>query len=80
MFCFASKLIKSGLPVGISSNDIFWLSNLNKSLFDSYEVSNFSISSIWKKLINKDELYGFESLEDFRHLTDLNIYKQLLKN
>jgi MurNAc alpha-1-phosphate uridylyltransferase len=53
---------------------------LNKSLFDSYEVSNFSISSIWKKLINKDELYGFESLEDFRHLTDLNIYKQLLKN
>ena len=53
---------------------------LNKSLFDSYEVSNFSISSIWNKLINKDELYGFESLENFRHLTDLNIYKQLLKN
>jgi MurNAc alpha-1-phosphate uridylyltransferase len=53
---------------------------LNKSLFDSYDVSNFSISSIWNELINKDELYGFESLEDFRHLTDLNIYKQLLKN
>ena len=53
---------------------------LNKSLFNSYEVSNFSISNIWNKLINKDKLYGFESLEDFRHLTDLNIYKQLLKN
>ena len=53
---------------------------LNKSLFDSYEVSNFSISNIWNELINKDELFGFESLEDFRHLTDLNIYKQLLKN
>ena len=53
---------------------------LNKSLFNSYEVSNFSISNIWNKLINKDQLYGFESLEDFRHLTDLNIYKQLLKN
>jgi N-acetyl-alpha-D-muramate 1-phosphate uridylyltransferase len=53
---------------------------LSKSLFDSYEVSNFSISNIWNKLINKGELYGFESLEDFRHLTDLNIYKQLLKN
>jgi MurNAc alpha-1-phosphate uridylyltransferase len=53
---------------------------LNKSLFTSYEVGNFSISNIWNKLINKDELYGFESLEDFRHLTDLNIYKQLLKN
>jgi len=53
---------------------------LNKSLFNSYEVGNFSISNIWNKLINKDKLYGFESLEDFRHLTDLNIYKQLLKN
>jgi len=53
---------------------------LNKSLFDSYMVSNFSILNIWNELINKDKLYGFESLEDFRHLTDLNIYKQLLKN
>jgi N-acetyl-alpha-D-muramate 1-phosphate uridylyltransferase len=53
---------------------------LNKSLFRSYEVDNFSISNIWHKLIKKDELYGFESLEDFRHLTDLDIYKQLLKN
>ena len=53
---------------------------LNKRLFDSYVVSNFSILNIWNELINKDKLYGFESLEDFRHLTDLNIYKQLLKN
>ena len=53
---------------------------LNKSLFDSYEVGNFSISNIWNKLIDKDDLYGFESFEDFRHLTDLNIYKKLLKN
>ncbi|MDB9791974.1 sugar phosphate nucleotidyltransferase [Candidatus Pelagibacter sp.] len=53
---------------------------LNKSLFNSHEVNNFSILNIWNKLINKDELYGFESLQDFRHLTDLNIYKQLLKN
>jgi len=53
---------------------------LNKSLFDSYKINNFSILNIWNKLINKDELYGFESLEDFKHITDLNIYKQLLKN
>ena len=53
---------------------------LNKSLFNSCVVSNFSISNIWNELINQDELYGFESLEEFRHLTDLNIYKQLLKN
>ena len=53
---------------------------LNKSLFEPYVVSNFSISNIWNELINKDELYGFESLEDFRHLTDFNIYSQLLKS
>ncbi|MDB4231715.1 sugar phosphate nucleotidyltransferase [Candidatus Pelagibacter sp.] len=53
---------------------------LNKSLFASYEVDSFSILNIWNKLINKDELYGFESLEDFRHLTDLNVYNQLLEN
>ncbi|MDA9042659.1 sugar phosphate nucleotidyltransferase [Candidatus Pelagibacter sp.] len=53
---------------------------LNKNLFDSYEVGNFSISNIWNKLIDKDDLYGFESFEDFRHLTDLDIYKKLLKN
>jgi len=53
---------------------------LNKRLFDSYEVDSFSILNIWNKLINKDELYGFESLEDFRHLTDLNVYNQLLEN
>ena len=53
---------------------------LNKSLFDSYVVSNFSISNIWNELINKDELFGFESLEDFRHLTDFDIYNKLLKS
>jgi N-acetyl-alpha-D-muramate 1-phosphate uridylyltransferase len=53
---------------------------LNKNLFESYEVGSFSILNIWNKLMNKDELYGFESLEDFRHLTDLNVYNQLLKN
>ena len=53
---------------------------LNKSLFDSYVVDNFSILNIWNELINQEELYGFESLEDFRHLTDLNIYNQLLKS
>ena len=53
---------------------------LNKSLFEAYEVNNFSISNIWNELINKNELFGFESLEDFRHLTDFDIYNQLLKS
>ena len=53
---------------------------INKGLFKLYSVKDFSISDIWKELINKNKLYGYESLVDFYHLTDLEIYKQLLKN
>ena len=53
---------------------------INKKLFESYSVDNFSISEIWKKLINKNKLYGYESFEDFYHLTNLEVYKELLKN
>jgi MurNAc alpha-1-phosphate uridylyltransferase len=53
---------------------------MNKDLFDSYSVSNFSISEVWNQLASKNELYGYESLESFYHLTDLEIYKELLKN
>ena len=52
---------------------------INKSLFASYSVNEFSISKIWNELINHEQLYGYESLEDFYHLTNLDIYKQLLK-
>jgi N-acetyl-alpha-D-muramate 1-phosphate uridylyltransferase len=53
---------------------------INKNLFKSYSVSNFSISKIWNELVVKDELYGYESLENFYHLTNLKIYKDILKN
>ena len=53
---------------------------INKELFKSYAVNNFSISDIWNELISKNKLYGYESLENFYHLTDLGIYKKLLKN
>ena len=53
---------------------------INKNLFDSNLVGNFSISKIWNELINRDELYGYESSEDFYHLTNLEVYKELLKN
>ena len=50
---------------------------LNKDLFKGYVIENFSISKIWKNLLNKDELNGFESLNKFYHLTDLKIFKKL---
>ena len=53
---------------------------MNKGLFDSYSVNDFSISEVWNDLVSKNELYGYESLENFYHLTNLAIYKELLKN
>jgi|TARA_B110000967_G_C18640165_1_gene438100 MurNAc alpha-1-phosphate uridylyltransferase len=53
---------------------------INKSLFKSYLVNNFSISKIWNELVIKNELYGFESLKNFYHLTNLEVYEELLKN
>ena len=53
---------------------------MNKDLFDPYSVSDFSISEVWNHLVSKNELYGYESLEKFYHLTNLEVYKELLKN
>ena len=52
---------------------------INKDLFNSHSVSNFSILEVWNQLLSKNELYGYESKEKFYHLTNLEIYKELLK-
>ena len=41
---------------------------------------SFSIVEIWNKLINENELYGFESSNDFVHVTDIEIFNKLSKN
>ena len=53
---------------------------INKDLFDSHLVSDFSILKVWNQLIIKNRLYGYESLENFYHLSSLEVYKKLLKN
>ena len=50
---------------------------LNKSLFNEYEVENFSVAKIWNKLLLKQQLNGFESTNKFYHLTNLEIFKKL---
>ena len=50
---------------------------LNRSLFKKYDIYNFSISEIWDDLIKKKELNGFESLNKFYHLTNLETFKKL---
>ena len=53
---------------------------INKNLFSNYKNTSFSISKIWNELINDQKLYGFESLNEFIHITNLEIYNKLIKN
>ena len=53
---------------------------INKDLFSSFKNTPFSISKIWDDLIKDNKLYGFESLNEFVHVTDLEIYNKLVKN
>ena len=49
----------------------------NKSLFENYDVKKFSIVEVWKELRNKNQLNGYESLNKFYHLTNLETFKKL---
>jgi len=50
---------------------------LNRNLFKKYKICSFSISEIWNELLKKNELNGFESLNKFYHLTNLETFKRL---
>ena len=50
---------------------------LNKNLFKNYKLDNFPISEIWEELLSKNQLNGFESLNKFYHLTNLETFKKL---
>ena len=50
---------------------------LNKKLLSIYKTEKFSINNLWNDLIEKKELYGFETNNDFYHLTDLETFKKL---
>jgi len=50
---------------------------LNKKVFQNINNNIFSISEIWNNLIENKELYGYESLNEFIHLTDIEIFNKL---
>ena len=50
---------------------------LSKNLFKKCKICNFSISEIWNELLIKNELNGFESINKFYHLTNLETFKKL---
>ena len=50
---------------------------ISKKVFQNINSNIFSISEIWNDLIYNQELYGYESLNEFIHLTDVEIFKKL---
>ena len=50
---------------------------LSKKLFLNKTIEKFSISKIWYKLIGSRDLYGYESKQNFYHLTNLEVFKKL---
>ena len=50
---------------------------LNKRLFKNHSLKNFPISEIWDELLKKERLNGFESLNKFYHLTNLDTFNKL---
>ena len=53
---------------------------INKNVFSIINQNSFSIIEIWNQLINENKLYGFESLNDFIHVTNIEIFNKLSKN
>tara|TARA_B100000963_G_C22574826_1_gene647876 strand:+ start:742 stop:1431 length:690 start_codon:yes stop_codon:yes gene_type:complete len=50
---------------------------LNKNLFNKYDIKNFSVTEIWNDLLKTNELNGFESVNKFYHLTNLETFRKL---
>ena len=71
--------LKNNLLKKNKNNDFIYIGCqiLNKSLFEKYKIHSFSISKIWNELLEKNQLNGFESYNDFNHLTNLEIFKKL---
>ena len=53
---------------------------INKSMFANINKNKFSINFLWDNLLHTNKLFGFESKDQFFHITDLKIYKDLLEN
>ena len=51
---------------------------ISKKIFQNLEKKKFSINDIWDKYLKNGKLYGFESTIEFLHLTDKEIYDELL--
>ncbi len=53
---------------------------INKKRFALIKNKSFSVMEIWNNLISEKKLFGFESKNKFLHITNLEVYNNLLKN
>ena len=53
---------------------------LNKKIFIEIRDKVFPMSKIWNTLLERKNLYGFESNQIFNHISNLSIYKTFLEN
>ena len=53
---------------------------INKKNFINVNNKSFSIMEIWNNLIDEKKLFGFKSKNQFLHITNLEVYNNLLKN
>ena len=63
----------------MSKNDFIYTGCqiINKKIFNNIKKKIFSMSDIWNKLLSENELYGFETSNDFLHITDVDIFNKL---
>ena len=71
--------LKNNLINKESENEFIYIGCqiINKKLFIKEKIENYSILEIWNNLLDQKKLYGYESQNDFYHLTDLVIFKKL---
>ena len=75
------NLVKNRIKKEINNKFIYTgCQIINKSLFDDFLSKNFPVSEVWNKLMDIDQLYGYESLEYFKHVSNIQVYNKLLKD
>tara|TARA_Y100000814_G_scaffold285185_1_gene252933 strand:+ start:168 stop:857 length:690 start_codon:yes stop_codon:yes gene_type:complete len=53
---------------------------INKKILNNISNTSFSISKVWNNEISKNNLNGFESTKEFFHVTDLEIFNEIIKS
>ena len=52
---------------------------INKKAFNNRKIDFFSINEVWDDIISKNTLFGFESKNEFLHVSTLDMYNKILK-